>query len=658
MKSIFNLFFVIFFIAQSFTLFAQTNTENKVLKEKAKNGDSHALYLLGTIYRDGLYEKKNPEKAFKHFNLSSLNGYDSAQYALAQCYELGQGTTQDTKLALTLYKLASKTHALAAYKVGHFYLNGIGETRNDNESKRYYELSCQLGYNTACSIIGDNNVTSIKKCAHEGNVDCKYKLAKTLAEQKNPNHDRAIDWYEMASEDNHPMAAFELANYYIENITPSVKRNNLKATELYVKAFNLGVTEAKEKIAIHKLDVTLISDDNPDKKLYIAHNGDAQQRYDFAIEYRKGKKLNAKECDTVVHFLQESAINNNQDAMMELASMYDKGECIEKSHENAFTWYKKASYLGNDSALYILGNMYLGGSGTIKDESTAIKMYLRAANRGNVSADKKLKEFDILRFVDKNDYEYVYFKAREGELIAQQKLARYFLMTKNPSKGLEWLRKAAKQDPNIYLELGEIYEKGSYDIPADNFVAQGYYQRAVGKGVTEGHLSLSNLYATNDTTQKEATKELEEYRDKTGRDKLEKDPEAYIKSAALYMKTKNFGKAIDNYSHYIRKYPDPEEAPLPIVNAFISRGEAHFELKRYHMAINDFKNANFLIEENSMHTTLKPKVNKLSGTCLLYRAKIAKAMNEKYQSALYYKKAEEKGAKLSKEEKEYLNNIN
>ncbi len=108
-------------------------------KKAAHRGSVEALNELGSI---SLSNNKN-EEAFKYFKKAAEKGYSIAEYNLAYCYKVGNGTEKDEKKAFECYEKAVKGgYEEAEYELGCCYENGIGVEKN--EIKAYEHFSRAL----------------------------------------------------------------------------------------------------------------------------------------------------------------------------------------------------------------------------------------------------------------------------------------------------------------------------------------------------------------------------------------------------------------------------------------------------------------------------------------------------------------------------------
>lgn len=90
--------------------------------------------------------------------------------------------------------------------------------------------------------------------------------------------------------------------------------------------------------------------------------------------------------------LQEEANAGNPRAAAILASLYQRGEGVEKDHARAIELYKTAADLGDAEAQFNLGNIYLLGEGVPADEVWALTYYRDAASQGHELALRNMNQ--------------------------------------------------------------------------------------------------------------------------------------------------------------------------------------------------------------------------------------------------------------------------
>ncbi|KAG9301825.1 hypothetical protein G9A89_004504 [Geosiphon pyriformis] len=76
----------------------------------ALQGNSAALFMLGWVYEDSVYEFNTPDKckAFRCFQKSALGGHCEAQGRIGYCFERGWGTIKDKHAAIKWYRKSTE----------------------------------------------------------------------------------------------------------------------------------------------------------------------------------------------------------------------------------------------------------------------------------------------------------------------------------------------------------------------------------------------------------------------------------------------------------------------------------------------------------------------------------------------------------------------
>ena len=97
----------------------------------AKAGNVHAQRMLGAMYRQGHGVAKNAERALHWTREAVKQGDGGAQFNLANMYETGDLVAKNFPLAAKLYQRAARANIpLAQYRLGTFFLEGLGGTRD------------------------------------------------------------------------------------------------------------------------------------------------------------------------------------------------------------------------------------------------------------------------------------------------------------------------------------------------------------------------------------------------------------------------------------------------------------------------------------------------------------------------------------------------
>ena len=95
----------------------------------AEAGEPNAQRLLGVMYRQGQGVTKDGERALYWTQQAVAQGNVAAQFNLANMYEAGDIVAKNFALAAKYYYAAASAGIpLAQYRLGAFYLEGLGGT--------------------------------------------------------------------------------------------------------------------------------------------------------------------------------------------------------------------------------------------------------------------------------------------------------------------------------------------------------------------------------------------------------------------------------------------------------------------------------------------------------------------------------------------------
>ena len=159
------------------------------LEQIARQGDPHAQYLMGLLYRDGGLLVPDAEQA-KHWLELSAQELPDAQYVLGKLYLSDDSDIHDPAKGLYwLHQAADSGHEYAAYRLGKEYLAGDNISRDTVKAAAY-----------------------LHQAAEQSNPYAQYMLGKLylMGEGVPKDKDAAQYWFSVAERNGHAYAGYFL----------------------------------------------------------------------------------------------------------------------------------------------------------------------------------------------------------------------------------------------------------------------------------------------------------------------------------------------------------------------------------------------------------------------------------------------------------------
>jgi hypothetical protein len=206
-------------------------------------------------------------------------------------------------------------------------------------------------------------------------------------------------------------------------------------------------------------------------------------------------------CESVKKLLSLDLVKTLE-ASTPLEFMKNGDACYEQEdYVKAFDWYQRAANQGNDDAQINLGSMYEHGNGVQQDYSQAFEWYQKAANQGYVNAKYYLGDMDSEQDYAKA-FEGYQKAANNGNADAQSNLGYMYLygygVQQNSAKAFEWCQKAAQQgNVNAQDNLGNMYYNGN-GVEKDYAKAFEWYQKAVNQKSAYAQKQLKELILSHE----------------------------------------------------------------------------------------------------------------------------------------------------------------
>ena len=173
-------------VQDEYSSLAERDDAVESMRELAENGDIHAQYFMGELYRDGPLLPPDWVMARYWFDKAAKQGYVAAQYALGKLYLSDDASVHDPELGIQWLEYAAYNgNHDASYRLGKEYLKGESVRRDTRKAMDHIYTSAQAG-----------------------NLHAQYLLGKLLLQGKVVERDKeaGIQWLSQAVEQGHSYA--------------------------------------------------------------------------------------------------------------------------------------------------------------------------------------------------------------------------------------------------------------------------------------------------------------------------------------------------------------------------------------------------------------------------------------------------------------------
>lgn len=227
---------------------------------------------------------------------------------------------------------------------------------------------------------------------NDSSPDAQFIMAKVYAKGLGVRRDTAlaINYLSQAAQNGHIEGMFNLGMAF--ELGKGVDKNINAAFEWQLKAAEKGWLKAQRKVAkMYEHGTGVQSSPIEAFNWYqkAAQQGDADSQLELGAIFMQGLsipgKLISQDTDKGLYWIRESATQNHPEAQFALASLI-----IDEQPEEAISFYKKAAQNGNKFSMHNLASMYLKGDVVDKNIETS-KFYAQmAVNVGQKSSQSIL----------------------------------------------------------------------------------------------------------------------------------------------------------------------------------------------------------------------------------------------------------------------------
>ena len=152
---------------------------------------------------------------------------------------------------------------------------------------------------------------------------------------------------------------------------------------------NVGNTDAMNELGMRFMQGNGVGE-NSRKAIELfrkaAVMGNQYAQLNLGILYLNGYQRLKKDEAEAIKWLSKAAKQDNVDAQIQLANLFDSDRTKADNVEKALSWYKKAAELGSHLGMYNVGVYFNKGIGVKQNYAEAIKWYEQSAELGNLDA--------------------------------------------------------------------------------------------------------------------------------------------------------------------------------------------------------------------------------------------------------------------------------
>ena len=131
------------------------------IESMADGGNTEAMFLMGTVYAEGLAKPVDPERAVDWYRLAAANGNTLALHNMGNVYASGTGVPQSHEQAVNWWRLAAeKGDAIPQLRLATMYEEGRGVEKDLEQAVKWYSQSASRGNQSAAAALSRLGVTN------------------------------------------------------------------------------------------------------------------------------------------------------------------------------------------------------------------------------------------------------------------------------------------------------------------------------------------------------------------------------------------------------------------------------------------------------------------------------------------------------------------
>jgi TPR repeat protein len=381
---------------------ADPKTARELALRAAEEGQVEAQALLGFMLCIGEGGEQDYQQAVHWYGRAVTGGSLQAALGLAMIRLLGLDGVTDTELAVRLISRAAEGKiATAIYVQGTLYEAGVSPiVANEAVALRLYQQAAEAGVRPAKARLGlalmngwgaprDTTAgeTWLRRAAIEGDGEAAAIVGDLQCSEHHgaPNFLEAMQWYQIAAERGHNLAARKLGLMHLAGRgAQSDPDSAMYWLERAAEAGDLIALIDLGEFAVSKPDAAKAMGSVLPRLRELAEAGDPVAAFNLAVCLHNGWGVD-RDLLVAREWLRVAA-PHVVNAAYWLGRSYMEGTLDEPDPGAALPWVRRAADEGMPDAIALLGDMVLKGKGVPADENAALILFERAGEAGHAGA--------------------------------------------------------------------------------------------------------------------------------------------------------------------------------------------------------------------------------------------------------------------------------
>ena len=263
--------------------------------------------------------------------------------------------------------------------------------------RRHLSLAAALLITGLAPVVAGDppDISKLTAAADKGDAEAQLDLARAYLNGKGVEKDpaKAFELTKEAAALGHPEALGGMGFFYSQGL--AVQKSEQQAADWFKKGAEAGSLKAQTNLGIVLRQGKDIKTSNEESLAWLhkaAGGGFLEAKSVLGQLYFTGDKLQPKDFDKAVPFLQEAAEAGDPVCQNMLGVAFRDGRGVEKSRDLALEWFKKAARNNDRKAQLNLAQLLGVESPRCENRQEALKWLIIASERNELGATKIYRE--------------------------------------------------------------------------------------------------------------------------------------------------------------------------------------------------------------------------------------------------------------------------